>query len=101
MSKPTILVLDDEIPRIDILTKKLGDDFKIFSTADLDKALEILQKNKIDLLLTEITFPDFDKWLAKVALFNIPVYIVTETSDSKILNTLKKSALVQACFLKK
>lgn len=101
MSKPTILVLDDEIPRIEILQKKLGEDFKVFFTDDLEKALEILQKNNIKLLLTEITFPDFDTWLAKVALFNIPVYIVTESSDNVILNKLKQSALVQACFLKK
>lgn len=58
-----ILLVEDDPFLIDIYTTKLGqENFKVFVANDGDKALELVTKEKPDLVLLDIVLPNKDGW---------------------------------------
>ncbi|MEA2098698.1 MAG: two-component system response regulator [Campylobacterota bacterium] len=58
--KKTILVVDDTKLNIEILLDLLGEKYNIIPSLNGEKALKILQKKDIDLILLDIMMPDMD-----------------------------------------
>ncbi len=59
-SKKTILIVDDTETNIDILLELLSDDYDILVALDGQSALEILQQERVDLILLDIMMPEMD-----------------------------------------
>jgi len=56
-----ILVVDDELPLLDLCTEALSSHgYKVFSAESGEKALEILRSESIDLLLSDVIMPNMD-----------------------------------------
>lgn len=58
--KPTILVVDDELGARQSLEVILEDDYRVLSTESGQKALEVLQREPVDLVLLDVNMPDMD-----------------------------------------
>ena len=58
--KPTLLVVDDELGARQSLEVILEDDYRVLSAVNGREALEILQKEAIDLVLLDLNMPDMD-----------------------------------------
>lgn len=59
-NKKTILVVDDTETNIDILLELLSDRYDILVALDGESALEIVQVDKVDLILLDIMMPEMD-----------------------------------------
>ena len=85
--KETLLLVDDEKINIDILLGLLGEHYDILVALDGYTAIEILQENKIDLILLDILMPDFDgyevckKIKEDQSIKNIPIIFITASTD--------------------
>ncbi|NRA21236.1 MAG: hybrid sensor histidine kinase/response regulator [Oceanospirillaceae bacterium] len=80
----SILIVDDKPLNIDILRKYLDDDhYLISATTSGEKALRLLDKVKIDLILLDVMMPDMDGYQTCLAIKknintrHIPVIFVT------------------------
>ena len=60
MNKQTILIVDDTKLNIEILLDLLGDKYAVIPALNGQKALNILSKMDIDLILLDIMMPDMD-----------------------------------------
>ena len=58
--KPTILVVDDELGARQSLEVILEDDYRVLSAESGREALEVLQREYIDLILLDVNMPDMD-----------------------------------------
>ncbi|MDO9350786.1 MAG: sigma-54 dependent transcriptional regulator [Deltaproteobacteria bacterium] len=58
--KPTILVVDDEPGARQSLEVILEDDYRVLSAESGREALEVLQRESIDLILLDVNMPDMD-----------------------------------------
>ena len=58
--KPTILVVDDELGARQSLEVILEDDYRVLSAENGREALEVLQRESIDLILLDVNMPDMD-----------------------------------------
>ncbi|MDP2971499.1 MAG: response regulator, partial [Deltaproteobacteria bacterium] len=58
--KPTILVVDDELGARQSLEVILEDDYRVLSAESGREALEVLQRESIDLILLDVNMPDMD-----------------------------------------
>ena len=58
--KPTILVVDDESGARQSLEVILEDDYRVLSAESGREALEVLQRESIDLILLDVNMPDMD-----------------------------------------
>ncbi len=89
MSKQTILIVDDEVVFVQALKNYIlekGDNFNVKTSYDGKEALEILEKEKIDLALLDINMPVLDGvqlltelhsrniWLPIIILTNVLVF---------------------------
>ncbi len=94
-----ILIVDDEKSNIDIileLFKKINTDkqYNIIATRSGEKALTVVEKRKIDLILLDIMMPDMDGYeVCKIlksnnATKNIPVIFITANADE---NSIEKA----------
>ena len=52
--EPTVLIVDDEKHTRDGLRTLLGDQYDTYVAADVTSALEVLQRDQIDLLITDL-----------------------------------------------
>jgi len=52
--QPTVLIVDDEKHTRDGLRRLLGDNYDVYVAADLAGALDVLQRDQIDVLLTDL-----------------------------------------------
>ena len=59
-NKKTVLIVDDTETNIDILLELLGDKYDVMVSLDGKNALEIAQKDDIDLILLDIMMPEMD-----------------------------------------
>ncbi len=86
MSK-NVLVVDDTETNIDILIELLGDIYEVFVATDGEIALEIVNDEKIDVILLDIMMPDMDGYevcrhiKAKSRTKDIPVIFITAKTD--------------------
>src|SRR6056297_4318820 len=62
MSQPFVLLVDDEQPFIDTMTKRLSKrNLKVLSCLDGESALEILDKNRnLDVVILDVKMPGMD-----------------------------------------
>ena len=58
--KPTLLIVDDELGARQSLEVILEDDYRVLSAVNGQEALEILQRETIDLVLLDVNMPDMD-----------------------------------------
>jgi len=84
-----ILIVDDTESNIDILMELLGDDYEIYAATDGETALEILEEEKIDLVLFDIMMPEIDGFEVCRRIRNnqrtkeIPVIFITALTDEE------------------
>lgn len=89
--KPTILIVDDVVSNLMMLSDLLSDDYEIKIAKSAQKGLEILKKNnyEIDLILLDIVMPEMDGYeMCKIlksdeATKSIPIIFVTAKDDAK------------------
>lgn len=58
--KPTILVVDDELGARQSLEVILEDDYHVLSAESGREAMEVLQRESVDLILLDVNMPDMD-----------------------------------------
>ncbi len=85
MSKPTVLIVDDEKSARDGLVRALRRDYHVFAAENGTSALEVLASQKVDVLLSDVRMPGMDGiTLMRRALVNHPeltVIILTAYGD--------------------
>ena len=65
LDKHTILVVDDSVENLQVLTALLKDDYKIKVSKSGEKAIEIVQKDpSVDLILMDVMMPGMDGYTA-------------------------------------
>ena len=85
--RKTILIVDDTETNIDILLEILDDEYDILVSLDGESALEIVQEEKIDLILLDIMMPEMDGYEVCSVLkslestVDIPVVFITAKTD--------------------
>ena len=85
--RKTILIVDDTETNIDILLEILDDEYDILVSLDGRSALEIVQEEKIDLILLDIMMPEMDGYEVCTILKStestqdIPVVFITAKTD--------------------
>ncbi len=83
----TILIVDDTETNIDILLELLDDKYDILVALSGESALEIVESEKIDLILLDIMMPNMDgyevcqKLKAQERFREIPVVFITAKTD--------------------
>lgn len=105
MKKKKILIIDDEEDILNFVSMVLNDaNYATFTSTNVNDALMILQKNKVDLILLDIMLPEIDGFSFKNMLKsdenlrNIPVAFITARLDAhdKIIG-LKEGAIDYIC----
>ena len=87
MIKKQILVVDDSKNNIDILVELLSKEYGVIPALSGQKALQIVQKMSIDLVLLDIVMPDMNGYAVCEILKqneetkNIPVIFITAKTD--------------------
>ena len=87
--KKNILVVDDRKTNIDILLELLDPNYAVIPTLSGKKALEIVKKKNIDLILLDIMMPDMDGFeVCRIlkedeATKDIPIIFTTAKTDSQ------------------
>ena len=88
MLKPRILVIDDEPSNLKVLKKVLENDYRLSFSISAMEALEILETEVFDLILSDVMMPEMDGFELCKQLnqnsrtHNIPVIFVTALNDS-------------------
>ena len=88
-NNPTILIVDDTESNIDILVHTLGRKFDIIVVLDGKSALEMVEKEKIDLILLDIVMPKMngyevcEKLKSNEKTKDIPIIFLTAKIDEK------------------
>jgi DNA-binding NtrC family response regulator len=97
--KFNILIVDDEIEIINTLTRflEIDDRFKIQSTTDAIEALDIVRKEKIHILISDIMMPKLNgiDLLSKVKKVDSLIQVITMTAYStvpKVVSCLGRGA---------
>lgn len=86
-SKPAILVVDDHPQIRNYISEVLADDYNIFLSSNGWEALELLKKQKISLIITDLMMPVMDGFVLitslkkEVAFKHIPVMVVSARSS--------------------
>ncbi|MEK7825627.1 MAG: ATP-binding protein, partial [Nitrospirota bacterium] len=70
IKRKKILIIDDEVLQLQLLESTLSKDYDVFRANSSRKAIAIVQKEELDLILCDIKMPGMDgmefyKWLAK------------------------------------
>ena len=88
MNSKTILVVDDSIANLDILIDLLSE-YDVIDTVSGKEALNIVEEEKVDLILLDIMMPEMDgyevckKLKSKQSTKDIPVVFITAKTDEK------------------
>jgi two-component system OmpR family response regulator len=83
MSKPTVLLIDDEKPYAEIIKSVLESlDIDVLIACDSTEALNFLQQIIPDLILLDVMMPDVDgltllRWLREHSEKDIPIHVVS------------------------
>ena len=86
-NKETILVVDDTETNIDLLVELLDEKYEILVALDGESALDLLEEQKIDLILLDIMMPNMDGYEVckrvknNEKIKNIPVIFITAKTD--------------------
>jgi len=85
----TLLVVDDSETNVDILLELLGDEYDLLVATSGEDALEILEDEKVDMILLDIFMPQMDGFeVCKRVKSNdktkdIPIIFITASSDDE------------------
>ena len=85
---PTLLLVDDNEEILVFLQDDLEEQYTIFTATSAAQALEILNNEVIQLIVSDVMMPDMDGWevyqsmKANDAMKNIPVIIITAKAQS-------------------
>ncbi|WP_455584263.1 hybrid sensor histidine kinase/response regulator transcription factor [Bacteroides sp.] len=85
--KVTLLVVDDHPDIVDFLSEQLHEEYNILTASDGLQALEIIEHNKVDMLLSDIIMPNMDglslcrKLKSDVNTSHILVILLTSKND--------------------
>ena len=85
--KTTILIVDDTETNIDILLELLGDEYDVLVALSGQSALEIVEDDKVDLILLDIMMPEMDGYevcsilKSKSNTKDIPIVFITAKTD--------------------
>ncbi len=91
MTKPLILIVDDNPINIDILLETLKHDYRFGVAKNGHKALEYLEKNKPDLILLDVMMPEIDgfevcrRLKKNPRLMDVEVIFITALNDAKYI----------------
>ncbi len=105
MKRKKILIIDDEEDILNFVSMVLNDaNYATFTSTNVNDALMILQKNRVDLILLDIMLPEIDGFSFKNMLKSdenfrdIPVAFITARLDAhdKIIG-LKEGAIDYIC----
>ncbi|MEO5330594.1 MAG: diguanylate cyclase [Magnetococcus sp. YQC-5] len=89
ISKPTVLVVDDEPANIEVLAKLLQPDYRVLFTTDPRKVMEMAEQKEPDLILLDVVMPTMDgyevcRWLRMhPPTKDIPVIFVTAMGEEQ------------------
>ena len=89
IERQTILVVDDEGMNVGILTKALKEDYRVLAAKSGEKALQIVEKGQVDLILLDIIMPEMDGYEVLQRLKNneisknIPVIFITSKTEEQ------------------
>jgi diguanylate cyclase (GGDEF)-like protein len=89
--RAAILVVDDSETNIDILVELLSDTYEVLVALDGESALEIVEEDKIDLILLDIMMPEMDGYevcsrlKSKEETENIPIIFITARTDEEAI----------------
>ena len=87
--KPIILLVEDNPDIRDLITASLGKDYVFLSAGDGKTGLEIVGKEKVDLVITDLAMPVMDGLAMSRAIRNaldttfLPIIILTGKNDEK------------------
>ena len=87
LEEKTILIVDDTELNIEILMTLLGEKYDLLGATNGEDALEMVEEEKIDLILLDIMMPDMDgyevcsKLKANPKSAHIPVIFITAKTD--------------------
>jgi CheY-like chemotaxis protein len=85
--RPSILIVDDEIPILQLCEDALSGEYEVHTTPDLGEAVQILHKHKIDLLMVDMVMPQGDgiEFIKRVRMFpdydHIPIIAISAFPD--------------------
>ena len=88
--KPIILIVEDNPDIRDFITASLGKDYVFLSAEDGREGLDLVEKEKIDLVITDIAMPGMDGIAMSRAIRNslktafLPIIILTGKNDEMI-----------------
>ena len=89
MNKKTILIVDDTKLNIEILLELLGDKYNVIPALSGERALKIILKREIDLVLLDIMMPNMDGYEVCAKIKNtklvkdIPIIFITAKVDEE------------------
>ena len=97
MEKPTLLIVDDEKPTRDGLRSALEDRYDVYVTEDATAAMEMLERDHFDVLLTDFRLPNEDgmKLIARAkSLARPPICILMTAygSEELAVDAMKRGA---------
>lgn len=108
--KKKCLIVDDELFFLKYLKTLFElNNFEVFSSVNASEALEILKKEKVDFIITDIMMPEKDGfWLMEEirknsALRDIPVVVVSNNDNHDIVQKvmqLNAAGYIRKPFLK-
>jgi len=88
-ARPKLLLVDDEPTNLQVLKQILGNDYRLLFARDGEKALQLAQQEKPDLILLDVMMPGMSgitvcrSLKADASLCAIPVIFVTALSDER------------------
>src|SRR5437016_3782953 len=97
MIKPTLLIVDDEKPTRDGLRAALEDRYDVYVAEDAAAAIELLEKEHFDVLLTDLRLPSEDgmKLIARAKSLSRPPICILMTaygSEEVAVEAMKRGA---------
>src|SRR5205809_5040784 len=97
MIKPLLLIVDDEKPTRDGLRAALEDRYDVYVAEDAAAAIELLEKEHVDVLLTDLRLPNEDgmKLIARAKSLSRPPICILMTaygSEEVAVDAMKRGA---------
>jgi DNA-binding NarL/FixJ family response regulator len=92
MPERSLVIIDPDLPRNQIMAEKLADDYKVFFAATTDKGLELIKKNDAKLVILEIdSIKEHLDYIRKInkLFFNIKVIVVSNNIEKQTLEKLR------------
>jgi len=89
MKKRRILIIDDSLLKLEVTKKALIGNYDVLTALSGNEALDILEKERIDLILLDIEMPEMNgyqvmKKIKSIELFKyIPIIFLTSRSDEE------------------